>query len=700
MARVDSRIRSRATVALVLLGIVAVSVALTIRSPTPASAAAVTGLRVQANRLLDASGQVVRLHGVNYFGTTFACIQGWGIFSGPTDQAAVDAMKAWKINAVRLPLNEDCWLGINGVPAEYAGANYQQAIQGYVNLLNQNGLYAILDLHWSAPGTTPATSQQPMPDMDHSPTFWSQVAEAYKGNDAVILELFNQPWPDDQRDSTAAWTCWRDGGTCPGVSFEAAGVQTLVNTVRATGATNVIAVGGVSWSNALSRWLEYRPSDPLNNLVAAWHVHDFNICSTVACYEVTAGAVAAQVPLVVTEMGTAVCDATFMTTLWNWLDAKSASYMVRTWDVGSGCPDMALHSDYYAGTPTAYGQVYKDHLALAATPPPTPTPTSSDLHVQGNRLFDSGQPVVLRGVSYSGTAYACIQGWGIFSGPSDQAAVNAIMEWKINTVRLPLNEDCWLGINGVPAEYAGANYQSAIKNFVDLLNRNGLYVILDLHWSAPGTTPATSQQPMADMDHTPDFWTSVATVFKGHGDVIFEPFNEPWPENQADSAAAWRCWRDGGSCGGVPYQAAGMQTLVNAIRATGATNVIALGGVSWSNALSRWLEYRPSDPLNNVVAAWHVYDFNVCSTVACYEATAGPVASQVPIVVTEMGTAACDGAFMTTLWNWLGARSASYVVWTWDVGSGCSDMALHGDYSSGTPTQYGQIYKDHLSGLP
>ena len=24
-------------------------------------------------------------------------------------------MKAWNINAVRVPLNEDCWLGINGV---------------------------------------------------------------------------------------------------------------------------------------------------------------------------------------------------------------------------------------------------------------------------------------------------------------------------------------------------------------------------------------------------------------------------------------------------------------------------------------------------------------------------------------------------------------------------------------------------------
>jgi hypothetical protein len=659
-------------------------------TPTP------SGFHVEGNRLFN-SGQPVRLHGVSYSGTAYACIQGWGIFSGPSDQVAVDAMKAWKINAVRLPLNEDCWLGINGVPPQYAGANYQQAIKDYVNLLNQNGLYAILDLHWSAPGTAAATSQQPMPDMDHTPDFWTSVANAFKSNDQVIFELFNEPWPDYQADSAAAWRCWRDGGICNGVPYQAAGMQTLVNAVRATGARHVIALGGVSWSNALSRWLEYKPTDPLNNLVAAWHVYDFNICSTVACYDATAGPVAAQVPLMVTEMGSRVCDATFMNNLWSWLDARSESYVVRTWDVGSTCSDMALQSDYYAGTPTAYGQIYKDHLAVVAAPPPTPTP--SGFHVEGNRLFNSGQPVRLHGVSYSGTAYACIQGWGIFSGPSDQVAVDAMKAWKINAVRLPLNEDCWLGINGVPPQYAGANYQQAIKDYVNLLNQNGLYAILDLHWSAPGTAAATSQQPMPDMDHTPDFWTSVANAFKSNDQVIFELFNEPWPDYQADSAAAWRCWRDGGICNGVPYQAAGMQTLVNAVRATGARHVIALGGVSWSNALSRWLEYKPTDPLNNLVAAWHVYDFNICSTVACYDATAGPVAAQVPLMVTEMGSRVCDATFMNNLWSWLDARSAGYVVWTWDVGSGCSDMALQSNYTTGAPTQYGQIYKDHLNAL-
>ena len=324
------------------------------------------GLRpvhVAGNLLLDSAGQPVQIRGVNYAGAAFACIQGWGIFGGPTDLAMVQAITSWHANAVRLPLNEDCWLAINGSPAAYSGAVYRQAVINYVNLLNQNGVYAILDLHWNAPGTLQATGQQPMPDLDHAPTFWSQVAATFKGNDRVIFEPYNEPYPDGNRDTVAAWTCWRDGGTCSGVSFQAAGMQTLVDTIRGTGATNVIALGGIEYSNALGRWLAYKPTDPLNGLVAAWHVYNFNLCSNVACYDSTVGVVAAQVPVIATEIGVNNCDATQLNTVMNWLDAHRAGYAAWAWDTwGAACSSIALVLDY-AGTPTTYGQVYKTHLA-------------------------------------------------------------------------------------------------------------------------------------------------------------------------------------------------------------------------------------------------------------------------------------------------------------------------------------------------
>jgi endoglucanase len=187
------------------------------------------------------------LHGVDRSGTEYQCVHGYGIFDGPNDAASVQAIAAWHTNAVRAPLNEDCWLGINGINPAYAGANYQQAIGAYVNLLNQNGMVAILDLHWNAPGSNLATGQEPMPDADHSVTFWTSVANYFKSNSSVIFDLYNEPYPDNNQDTTAAWTCWKNGGTCSGVPFQTAGMQTLVTSVRNTGSQNVIMLGGVEY---------------------------------------------------------------------------------------------------------------------------------------------------------------------------------------------------------------------------------------------------------------------------------------------------------------------------------------------------------------------------------------------------------------------------------------------------------------------
>src|SRR5690242_4184621 len=84
-------------------------------------------------------------------------------------------------------------------------------------------------------------------------------------------------------------------------------------------------------------------------------------------------------------------------------------------------------------------------------------PGMTGLHVSGNKLLnDSNQTVRLLGVNRSGMEYACIQGWGFSDGPNDTASVAAIAAWGVNTVRVPVNEDCWLGINGVPAQFGGA----------------------------------------------------------------------------------------------------------------------------------------------------------------------------------------------------------------------------------------------------
>ncbi|HEX6538953.1 MAG TPA: cellulase family glycosylhydrolase [Candidatus Dormibacteraeota bacterium] len=345
------------------------------------------------------------------------------------------------------------------------------------------------------------------------------------------------------------------------------------------------------------------------------------------------------------------------------------------------------------------------HTCPTPSPQPTPTVTptasggASGIRVSANHLINGAGTVVLRGVDRSGTEYACVQGWGLFDGPSDAASVQAIKSWGTNAVRVPLNEDCWLGINGVPAAFAGSNYITAIVNYVNLLNQNGLYAILDLHWSAPGSTKATGQQPMPDQDHSPAFWTSVASTFKGNPAVVFDLFNEPYPDNNGDTAAAWSCWKNGGTCSGVSYQVAGMQELVTTVRNAGAPNVIMLGGVQYSNALDGWLANEPSDPRAQTAASFHNYNFNACSSTTCWNNVIAPLARSVPVITGEFGENDTAGTFMTSWMSWADSEGVSYLAWTWDTWGCSGGEVLITDYS-GTPCQSdGTVYQQHLLSL-
>ncbi|MBV8195227.1 MAG: cellulase family glycosylhydrolase [Candidatus Dormibacteraeota bacterium] len=349
-------------------------------------------------------------------------------------------------------------------------------------------------------------------------------------------------------------------------------------------------------------------------------------------------------------------------------------------------------------------------LAAACAPPTAssgaaPSPQSQGLHVSGIRLVNgSGSPVRLIGVNRSGTEYACIQGWGIFDGPQDEGSIAAMKSWHINAVRVPLNEDCWLGINGVSATYGGNAYRDAIIAYVEFLHHAGLDVILDLHWTAPGSARATMQMPMPDMDHSPAFWTSVAQTFKDDNHIVFDLFNEPFADRAGLSpSAAWSCWASGCTMSpgwgvSTSWQAAGMQALVQAVRSTGATQPLMVGGLRYANDLSGWDASRLDDPLSQLVASFHVYNFNACINVSCWSQQVERVAADVPVVTGEIGENDCAGDFINTYMPWADAHGVSYLAWTWNTWDCRGGPALITDYS-GTPTAYGASYRTHLQTL-
>jgi endoglucanase len=348
----------------------------TVTTTTPATGPA-PALKVSGNKIVTSAGAAYTLHGVNRSGGEFACIKNrTGIWDGPMDQDSVTAMRSWKIRAVRVPLNEECWLGTTSNPvAEYSGVPYQNEVKRYVALLIANGITPIVELHWTYGAYTGNSSgcsdvasvcQKPMPDTQYSPDFWTGIATAFKGNNAVVFDLFNEPYPERATgDETSGWKCWRDGGTCAGINYSVAGFQTLVNSVRATGATNVIMLGGLAYSNDLTQWLAYKPTDPQNNLVAAAHIYNFNSCASTSCWDSQLAPVAASVPLVLGEFGENDCAHGFVDGLMNWADAHAVGYLGWTWNNWDCSTGPSLISDY-TGTATAYGQGLKARLATVS----------------------------------------------------------------------------------------------------------------------------------------------------------------------------------------------------------------------------------------------------------------------------------------------------------------------------------------------
>jgi endoglucanase len=342
-------------------------------------------------------------------------------------------------------------------------------------------------------------------------------------------------------------------------------------------------------------------------------------------------------------------------------------------------------------------------LSTAGARPPTDTTSAVEIRVRHNQLVNAaGQSVRLFGVNRSGTEYMCVTGGGagagIFSGPNDDASIAVIASWHINAVRVSLNEDCWLGINGVNPAFSGPNYQAAIAGYVRRLNDAGLVAILDLHWNAPGSLLSDRQQVMADADHAPAFWTSVAASFKNNPGVIFDLYNEP-------RDISWSCWRSGCETK-QGWRTAGMQSLIDVVRRAGAKQPVIAAGINGANDLSGWLSHPLRDPRGQLAAGVHVYDAGqrgYCKTIACWNRTLVPVAKEVPVVTSELGERDRRSDFIIKYMKWVDHqwrlhRTVSVLGWSWDAAQGEGGPSLIASYD-GTPTAYGLGFRTYLDGL-
>jgi hypothetical protein len=139
-----------------------------------------------------------------------------------------------------------------------------------------------------------------------------------------------------------------------------------------------------------------------------------------------------------------------------------------------------------------------------------------------------------------------------------------------------------------------------------------------------------------------------------------------------------------------------MQQLLDAVRATGADNVVMAGGLSWSGDLSQWLANKPSDPKNNLAASFHSYNMTNCHDQTCWDSQVKPVAQQVPVITGELGENDCAHGYIDQFMAWADGNGVSYLGWAWNADFNCnSGPGLISNWN-GTPTGFGAGLQAHL----
>ena len=266
----------------------------------------------------------------------------------------------------------------------------------------------------------------------------------------------------------------------------------------------------------------------------------------------------------------------------------------------------------------------------ATVMPPDPAPEAADpakwpqpLRVEGNRLMNAaGAEVWLQAINVPGLEW----------NPKGESILHrilvAITDWKANVIRLPIKSELWNGPDSTA-------YRAMVEAAINLAANRGVYVVVDLH------------SYRAIKPEQVEFWKDFATKYANHPAVLFDILNEP-------HGISWEVWRNGGFVEERKhkadedaflgddekrkerqgFQSPGMQAAVDAIRSTGAKNVLVAGALDYAYDLSGILEgYALEDKDGNgIMYSTHVYPWK-----SDWQGKFLAVAARHPILVGEVG---------------------------------------------------------------
>ncbi|MEW6474629.1 MAG: cellulase family glycosylhydrolase [Actinomycetota bacterium] len=301
--------------------------------------------------------------------------------------------------------------------------------------------------------------------------------------------------------------------------------------------------------------------------------------------------------------------------------------------------------------------------AFAHFPGPAQPPPPHGIRVAGNRLLRDGAPFVPVGFTMVALVHPIGEGETAWAarrfGPKTMEAVTA---WGANTLRFQLSQR---GLDPLD-QFSSKVYIQRIEESVALARSYGLAVILSIQDQGPSGGKSHGQPTEATIRD----WQTLTARFNGDQHVMYEIFNEPQNRPTADG---WEVWRNGGPPErnqGTP--AVGHQKVLEAIRATGATNVVIADAAQFGQRLDGIPLLH--DPLGQVAYGVHPYLTHTLREPDDWEPGFGFLSSQFPVVATEWtavpGVRFCKPEWATTsplLVDFLQARDIGMLAWAFDV---------------------------------
>jgi Cellulase (glycosyl hydrolase family 5) len=255
-------------------------------------------------------------------------------------------------------------------------------------------------------------------------------------------------------------------------------------------------------------------------------------------------------------------------------------------------------------------------------------------YVHGNQLYDGlGNPLILRGAHIESTLVAIPP----YSLPTEilaeQHLTSATFDvmrnsWNMNVVRIATSDYEWRAHK--------AAYIAKLKSVVAEANQAGLYVVLSLHEDIKGGDTYGENANHLPTPLSLTYWPLIARTFKSNPMVMFDIYNEPNLQGitaKQLTDADWQLWLHGGKIGSIVVH--GMQELVDAIRQTGAKQVLIVEALD--NSFETIAKDSNQNFVNdsNIVYSTHIYFQDQIRDPAGWDLATGALYKQFPMIIGE-----------------------------------------------------------------